>query len=55
MATGTFKWNSPEVGDRHKFILFLAQESTIPEQGLALDKLAKYGFADVGLGEGGRS
>ena len=52
MATGTFKWNSPEVGDRHKFILFLAQESTIPEQGLALDKLAKYGFADVELGEG---
>ena len=51
-ATGTFEWNSPEVGHRHKFILFLAQESSTPEQALAMNRLSDYGLVEVELGEG---
>jgi hypothetical protein len=48
----TFDWNSPAAGNRHKFILFLSQESAAPEQKLALEKVAEYGFTEVELGEG---
>ena len=51
-ATGKFDWNSPEVGNRHKFILFLAQEASTPEQELAMNKLSDYGLVEVELGEG---
>ena len=52
MATGTFEWNSPEVGDRHKFILFLRQESAMPEEATALEKITEYGFSEIKTGEG---
>ncbi len=47
-----FEWNCPEVGSRHKFILFLAQKSNTPEQEVALVKVSAYGFKDIELGEG---
>ena len=47
-----FDWNSPELGDRHKFILFLAQESCKAEQERAWEKVSEYGFDEVELGEG---
>ena len=51
-TTGTFEWNSPEVGDRHKFILFLSQESAMLESDRALSELSNYGFVEIELGEG---
>ena len=51
-AKGKFEWNSPEVGARHKFILFLSQESAQPAPALAMEAVVDYGFAQVTLGEG---
>ena len=51
-ATGAFEWSSPEIGARHKFILFLSQESVGPEPALAMEILVEYGITQVALGEG---
>jgi hypothetical protein len=51
-GTGEFQWNSPAIGSTHKLILFLTQEVTEPQEQLAMDELAKYGFRNVQVGAG---
>jgi len=50
--TGSFEWNSPEVGSTHQFILFLAQASTEPDDQAAIQELASYGFTDLQVAQG---
>jgi hypothetical protein len=52
--TGTcdFKWSSPEVGARHKLILFLSQAEGEPQQALAFQEISRFGFGQVVLKPG---
>jgi hypothetical protein len=52
--TGTreYQWVSPEVGDTHKFILFMAQESEMSLEAEAMKEMEKFGFAEIRLGAG---
>jgi hypothetical protein len=51
-TSGSFEWDSPEVGSRHKFFLFIAQEAATPRQLIALQEAGRYGFVDIELEEG---
>ena len=42
-----FHWESPQVGDAHKFMLFLAQDEDAPCINLAMQEIIKFGFSDV--------
>jgi len=47
-----FEWASPKLGDRHKFILFLAQSGSEPCQEAAEREVEQFGFSDVELAPG---
>jgi hypothetical protein len=47
-----FEWHSPEVGARHKLMLFLAQDADEPMQGVATRELGRFGFAQAELAQG---
>jgi len=47
-----FEWHSPEIGARHKLMLFLAQAAAEPQQTLATQELGRFGFAQAVLAPG---
>jgi hypothetical protein len=47
-----FEWQSPEVGARHKLMLFLAQVADEPQQSVAARELGRFGFAQAELAPG---
>jgi hypothetical protein len=47
-----FEWHSPEVGARHKLMLFLSQAADEPQDSLARQELGRFGFAQVDLVSG---
>lgn len=47
-----FEWASPEVGGRHNFMLFVAQEIGTPQEAAARLELGKFGFDELDLMEG---
>ena len=57
-GTGTYRgnadfdWASPEVGGRHSFMLFIAQEIDPPQETAASVELARFGFGELELMEG---
>ena len=51
-GNANFEWASPEVGGRHNFMLFIAQEIDTPQEAAASLELAKFGFDDIHLMEG---
>lgn len=51
-GTGAFEWNSPEVGNTHRFILFLAHDSAEAQQETAMRELASFGFTELQVGQG---
>jgi hypothetical protein len=46
------EWNSPQVGDTHRFILFIAQEKNQAQQQIAINELEQFGFTELQVGEG---
>ena len=42
-----YHWQHPDVGAWHDCLLFLAQDSTTANQGLARQECAKFGFKNV--------
>lgn len=51
-GTGAFDWNSPSVGNKHNFILFVAQDSDEPQHEAALSELVRFGFEEIHLRPG---
>jgi len=51
-GTGSFEWNSPRLGDTHKFILFKAQEMDERHDIAAIHELNEYGFGEIVIGAG---
>src|SRR5258706_12228716 len=52
MGAGEFQWDSPKVGDTHKFILFVAQEVDEPQGHIAFREIERFGFAEAHIGVG---
>ena len=58
LAEATFKgtselsWRSPEVGNRHKVMLFLSQPASEVDQAGASRELTRFGFTDILLTAG---
>jgi len=44
---GAFEWHSPEVGARHKLMLFLSQTVDEPQPRAATQELDRFGFANA--------
>jgi len=42
-----YEWNTPEVGDAHKFMLFLAQETDEHEFELAEAEIGRFGVTEI--------
>jgi hypothetical protein len=51
-GTAAFEWNCPEVGNTHRFILFVAQENNEAQQQVAINELEQFGFTELQVGEG---
>jgi hypothetical protein len=51
-GTCEFSWGSPEVGDRHKVMLFLSQSANEVDEAEASRELSRFGFADILLKAG---
>ena len=51
-GTTSFDWASPTVGSTHRFILFCAQDDSVPDHDLAERELKSLGFSEIDLGEG---
>jgi hypothetical protein len=47
-----FKWASPEIGARHRLMLFLAQDVGSEQQALATSELSRFGFSQIDLKPG---
>jgi hypothetical protein len=47
-----FEWASPEIGNRHDFMLFIAQDLDTPQEIAACLELEKFGFGELELMEG---
>lgn len=46
-AGSSFEWESPQIGDTHNFILFLAQDDDLSQDGLAAREIEKHGFVET--------
>jgi hypothetical protein len=53
-GTTNFDWASPTVGSTHRFILFFAQDDSVPDHDVAERELQSLGFSEIDLGEGRR-
>lgn len=53
-GSASFDWASPRLGSTHRFILFLAQDGSVPDHDAAKGEVESFGFSDVALGEGRR-
>jgi hypothetical protein len=51
-GSASIEWASPTVGSTHRFILFLAQSDSIPDQHAAKREVESFGFSEIALGEG---
>jgi hypothetical protein len=51
-GTASFDWASPSVGKTHRFILFLAQNNSVPDHDAAKREVELFGFSEIDLGEG---
>jgi hypothetical protein len=47
-----FEWHSPEVGARHKLMLFLAQATDESQPSVATRELGRFGFTKAELAPG---
>ena len=47
-----FEWQAPRLGDRHKLILFLAQDEDESREDMATSELARFGFVEIDIGVG---
>lgn len=51
-GTGSFEWNSPRLGDTHKFMLFMTQDIDERHDIAAIEELRAYGFIEIAIGAG---
>ncbi|QIL79405.1 hypothetical protein G7047_05405 [Diaphorobacter sp. HDW4A] len=47
-----FEWHAPALGDRHKVILFLAQDEETSQEDKATSELTRFGFVDLQIKAG---
>ena len=47
-----FDWPNPQIGARHKLLLFLAQASNAPSEAEASRELSRFGFAQTRIEPG---
>ena len=48
----SFDWASPEVGSTYRFMLFLAQNDSLPNHDTARREVEAFGFSEIELREG---
>lgn len=53
-GASAFDWDCPTIGSTHKLILFLAQDSDMPQQEVAARELSDFGFCELQIGIGKR-
>ena len=51
-GTASFDWASPTVGSTHRFILFLAQNDSVPDLDAGKREVESFGFSEIDLDEG---
>jgi hypothetical protein len=51
-GAASFDWASPEVGSTHRFMLFLAQNDSLPNHDAAKREIESFGFSEIELREG---